>query len=240
MNAFLLRFDAPMMSFGGTVTDNFGVTNLFPGRSLLAGLFANALGYDHADMERLTRLQSSIEFAVRCDRTGRELVDFHTVDLGQDFLTQGWTTYGAVQKRNGGVSDRTHIRYRHYLTDAIFTLAVKLQAGKGIPLNPEIAHALDRPARPLFLGRMCCAPATKIFLGWSVSSTLREGLEYTPLPIRAQLMPGNKLLARWPASETGGSAVMVTDDRDWFNQVHAGRREVREGLIAVRAPREKF
>ena len=46
-----LRLEAPLMSFGGVLVDNRGVTEPFPTRSMLAGLIANALGHDHRDFE---------------------------------------------------------------------------------------------------------------------------------------------------------------------------------------------
>ena len=41
MDALFLRFDSPLMSFGGTIVDHHNVTERFPGFSLFAGLLAN-------------------------------------------------------------------------------------------------------------------------------------------------------------------------------------------------------
>ena len=57
MLATVLRFDAPWMSFGGVVVDHHGFTERFPGRSLLTGLVANAIGLDHSDTDALQDLQ---------------------------------------------------------------------------------------------------------------------------------------------------------------------------------------
>ena len=93
-----------------------------PIASLVAGLLGNALGYDHHESARLQRLQDRLRFAVRLDRRGEGLVDFHTVDLGQDFMRQGWTTRHRPQERAGGSAKTgTHIRYRHYRVDSICT-----------------------------------------------------------------------------------------------------------------------
>src|SRR5881397_2751374 len=95
--ALLLRFDAPLLCFGGVVVDNLGVTWRMPGRAMLTGLVGNALGYRHFEAEKLDALQRRIRFAARCDRAGREIVDFQTVDLSQAFLFEGWTARGVPE-----------------------------------------------------------------------------------------------------------------------------------------------
>ncbi|WP_082411796.1 type I-E CRISPR-associated protein Cas5/CasD, partial [Methylogaea oryzae] len=95
MDILLLRFDAPLMSFGGVMVDQHGPTERFPGLSLLAGLFGNALGYRHGDAEALEALQARIEYAARWDVEPQALLDYHTVDLGQPKMREpGWTTRG--------------------------------------------------------------------------------------------------------------------------------------------------
>jgi len=37
IDVILLRFDAPLMSFGGVLVDEHGVTRQFPGASMLTG-----------------------------------------------------------------------------------------------------------------------------------------------------------------------------------------------------------
>jgi CRISPR system Cascade subunit CasE len=76
----LLRFDAPLMSFGGTVVDQINPTRAFPGRAMLTGLFGNALGYRHGDADALAR-SSALRWAAREDRPGRPFIDYQTVNL---------------------------------------------------------------------------------------------------------------------------------------------------------------
>ena len=45
MKALILRFDAPMVSFGGVTVDQHGFTDSYPGQAMLTGLIANALGW---------------------------------------------------------------------------------------------------------------------------------------------------------------------------------------------------
>ena len=234
----LLRFDAPLMSFGGVVVDMHGVTMDFPGRSLLVGLFGNALGYDHGDALQLTELQQRLRHAVRQDRRGQPLADFQTASLGQPFLEAGWTTTGKAEARRGGSAKKgTHIRHRHYVTDAVFTIAVELVPPDDFPTLDELANALEKPARPLFLGRKACLPAAPLLLGFSHAASLKSALQTAALlPNRDEPAsdPVNKLLAWWPyeSDEHGqGTDFAVWDQRDWENGVHTGRRRMIAGTI---------
>lgn len=234
MRAFLLlRFDAPMVSFGSTMVDNLGRTQDYPGLSLLTGLLGNALGFDHGDADRLQRLQGRLRYAVRCDRRGERLTDFHTVDLGQEFLKgTGWTTWGTVDGRAGGsASTGPHIRYRDYLVDAVYTLALELSPADEDPDIASLASALAHPARPLFLGRKCCLPAAPILLDVTQAPTLLDALKMAPALSEARSR--GSLEAWWPEDEEGdqGRLIATVDERDWRNQIHAGRRMLRHGLL---------
>jgi CRISPR system Cascade subunit CasD len=231
MRLLLLRFDAPLMSFGGVAVDNRGVTRLMPTRSMLTGLLGNALGYHHRDGERLGALQGHLRYAARCDRQGKLLVDFHTVDLGQRHLMEGgWTTRGQVEKRGGASAAETHIRYRHYLADAVFTLALGVAEEKA-PNVEELAKALDEPARPLFLGRKTCLPSGPILLGTCEADTPLEALRAWPAITPPQADDRQTATFWWtdePGVPEGDRSFTVADDRDWFNQVHTGRRRLHE------------
>jgi CRISPR system Cascade subunit CasD len=234
IDALILRFDAPLLSFGGVVIDNNGVTRTFPARSMLAGMLGNALGYDHRDAVAVQALQGRIEYAVRCDRPGAPLRDFQTVDLSQPFLQRGWTTRGIAQGRAGAEATRTgtHIRYRDYLADAVYTVAIELRPLDADPEAAQIESALKAPARPLFIGRKSCLPSAPIFLGRMDAADLRDALVRAPRSPRAE--SGAKLRA-WFAADGPHirGALPLTDERDWTNQIHVGRRFVQEGFIDV-------
>jgi CRISPR system Cascade subunit CasD len=228
----LLRFDAPLMSFGGVQVDRHGVTERFPGTSMLTGLVANALGYEHREFERLERLQERIVYAARCDRSGVRLVDFHTVDLGQPFMQDGWTTSGRPEGRAGGEAKTgTHIRLRHYIADAVYTVALTLDPADETPSIEALEAALREPERPLFIGRKTCLPAAPMVLGRSIAATPFGALRDAE-PIGAR---GDREFPRvwWPdgVGPDGDRTIAVSDRRDWPNQIHAGRRFVREGRV---------
>lgn len=249
IDVLLLRLEAPLMSFGDVAIDSRGPTRTFPTRSMLTGLCANALGHEHHEADRTNALQAQLRFATRRDRAGETLRDFHTVDLGQVdargvawMADAGWTTRGAREQRKGGsAGDGTHIRERFYLADAIYTVALTLAAGDTASLD-TLEAALREPARPLFLGRKPCLPSSPLFLARTRATTLLAALAAAPLTRRATPKDG-RVLAEWPDDELesvdaasaapASRRLALTDERDWVNQVHVGRRFVREGLLTL-------
>lgn len=154
-----------MMSFGATSVDNLGVVQRWPAVSMLTGLLGNALGYRRTDSNLLNRLQARILWAARLDRPGIPMQDFQTAKLGKS--DKGWTTSGEVEGRAGGAAtyDSPHIRRRDYVADASVAVALRLVATDESPTLEEVALALRRPARPLFVGRKSCLPSGAILQG---------------------------------------------------------------------------
>ncbi|HOK07781.1 MAG TPA: type I-E CRISPR-associated protein Cas5/CasD [Syntrophales bacterium] len=239
MDCLLLRFDAPLMSFGGVCVDNLNHTDLFPGRSMITGLIGNALGWDHADTDRLRDLQERLRVAARWDADPRRIIDYQTVDLGQEHLVDtGWTTRGMVEERGAGKATReTHIRYRHYLANGVLTAAVTL-VGEGYPALGDILAALRHPARPLFIGRKACLPATPIFLRKVEAASLLEALRNEPLADIGPRARPPLVTARWPAEEGHGDgphavAGDVYDRRDWPLNMPRGLHRYFEGPLEI-------
>lgn len=241
----ILRLDAPLMSFGAPIVDNYGRTERFPALSAFAGLLANALGYDHCQYTEIQILQSRLRMAVRCDRPGYELRDFQTVDLGQDFMLNRntWTTWGRLDVRKGGPDAQkgTHIRYRDYIADAIYTVALCLEPGTEQPDLGTIETALITPARPLFIGRKPCLPATRFLLSNIEAESPLDALrEIAPIEkIRRTRCIEEGISAWWSPSDGGehpgpNREIRVTDQRDWRNQIHSGQRLLLHGLIYPR------
>lgn len=238
MQILLLRFDAPLMSFGGVMVDQHGPTERFPGLSLLAGLFANALGYCHGDAEALEALQARIEYAARWDVEPEPLRDYHTVDLGQPKMREpGWTTRGEPEHRAGGPAAAfgTHQRYRHYWANGVMTVAIALNE-EGTPSLDELAQALREPVRPLFLGRKTCLPSVPLLIGKVDADDVLAALRVEPRVARDTREKQQPMQACWPARLGGGRNardIAIYDRRDWRNQIHAGRRVRIEGLLEI-------
>ena len=244
MKALVLRLEAPLMSFGGVIVDQHGFIERFPGGAMLVGLVANALGWRHGDFARLQGLQERLCHAARWDVPPTRIVDYHTVDLGQEKMRHpGWTSRGVPEHRAGGPDARfgTHIRHRHYWADGLMTVAMALE-GDGRPGLEEVLAALQRPARPLFLGRKTCLPSRPLL----DPRPVREGpdllqiLRAVPLWQRDGTAAGAsaEVEACWPAEHgvpegVHGELRRVYDLRDWANQLPADCRERVEGRIEV-------
>lgn len=241
MDILLLRFDAPLMSFGSVMVDQHGPTDRFPGLSMLAGLFGNALGLRHSDAPALEALQSHIEYAARWDIEPKEVLDYHTVDLGQPKMSEaGWTTRGEPEHRTGGASagQGIHQRYRHYWANGVMTLAVSL-GDSADPTPLALAERLRYPVRPLFLGRKTCLPSAPLLLGVVAASDVLSALRYAPPAERPGKPPISRMSACWAMGfgEIGpGHRVAVYDRRDWRNQIHTGRRQRYEGWLEIETP----
>ena len=223
----LIRLDAPMMSFGAPMVDSRGVIWPFPGRSMITGLLGNALGYEHADHEKLERLQERLHYSVRCDREGTKLTDYQTVDLGQDFMldSRAWTRRGRLETRSGQSSQETHIRERDYWVEAVYTLALALKPEQESPTITQLEQALRFPARPLFIGRKPCLPAAPLSMGVVQAEDVLSALERAPLHPSA---PDTPRQIWWPVdAQVSGAGVrsqLISDQRDWRLQIHTGQR----------------
>lgn len=152
----LIRLEGPLQAWGDVALDPRRPTRDFPSRSALAGLLANALGWQHMDGERITALQDSLRYAVREDRMPLRMVDYQTADLGR-IGRSGWTRWG-VEERGGSAADGTQLLWKHYLVDGSFLVALTLDDRAPVTLD-DLEAALHRPTRPIFLGRKSCPPA---------------------------------------------------------------------------------
>jgi CRISPR system Cascade subunit CasD len=156
----LLRFDGPMQSWSvAGFADR--PTLPFPTKSGIIGLLANAHGRKRSEsIDDLAALSTG----VRADEKGCPLTDFQIA--GHD----GWRS--ADGKLH---TDTRKIRRKGYLTDAVFTAALSGPTS----VIESCACAVQRPARPLFLGRRCCPPAAPVLIGVS-ELTVIDALRTVP------------------------------------------------------------
>ena len=225
----LIRLSSPLIAFGGETIDNFGVIRDFPALSMVTGLFANALGWDRGDDKLHNRLQERLRMGARLEEPGARLTDFQTAQLGAN--DKAWTTWGTADERRGGAAsyDSPHLRFRDYHADLTALLAVRLEPADEAPTLDAIAQALDRPQRPLFIGRKPCLPVGRLVAGWIDADSILYALQLAPLANGV----GDQR-AQWPDGEgqlPGDRVVDVCDERNWTSGVHGGWRPVREGLI---------
>ncbi|MFZ2825181.1 type I-E CRISPR-associated protein Cas5/CasD [Hydrogenophaga sp.] len=232
----LIRLSSPLIAFGGETIDNFGVIRDFPALSMVTGLIANALGWDRSDDVLHNRLQERLRVGTRLETQAQQLREYQTAELFED--DAGWTTFGQPEGRakspsysmaKNGRKSLTLQRYRYYHADLTALLALRLDPSDESPTLDEVAQALDRPQRPLFIGRKPCLPVGRLVAGWIDADTVLQALQLAPL---ASGQEG--LRAQWPDGEgqlPGARLVDVCDERNWTSGVHGGWRPVREGLI---------
>ena len=167
----------------------------------------------------------------RLDADGERLVDFQTAQLQAN--DKGWTTSGKAEERAGGAGTYMgpHLRYRHYHADMNVLVALRLQAADEAPTLDDLAAALDKPARPLFVGRKNCLPTDRLMAGWIEADNILEALQSAEPTLQKDAR------AQWPEGEGRLSGrhedrtLDVCDERNWTSGVHGGWRPVREGLL---------
>ena len=229
----LLRLEGPLMAFGGETIDNLGIIRDFPAQSMLTGLFANALGWRREESAAHDRLQARMVFGVRLDRPGIRLTDFQTAELHKD--DAGWTTSGIPESRGGG--DGTykgqHLRYRDHLADAAILVALRLEPAEESPTLQDLAQALQRPMRPLFIGRKPCVPASPLFAGFMDAADVLSALAKA-----SRLAANPRPRIQWPTGEGelhGSRRIDLCDERNWISGVHGGWRPVQQGVLEMGA-----
>ena len=236
MRHLIINLEAPLMAFGGETIDNLGVIRPFPAASMLAGLFANALGWRRIERARHQGLQDRMVFAARIDRDpagGVRMTDFQTAQLAAN--DRGWTTRGAPEGRAGGANTylAPHLRYRDYYADMRVTVALRLEPAEEEPTLDDLAAALQEPARPLFIGRKPCLPSAPLYGGLADGDTaLAALLSVSP----ADDVHGAPCRLQWPRGEgvddiDAHRTHMITDQRNWVSGLHGGGRWVCEGSV---------
>ncbi len=221
------------MAFGGVLIDQVGPTRDFPAASMLVGLIGNALGWRWSDDARHQAVQDRLIFACRQDRQGSVLSDTQNAQLSK--ADKGWTTHGTPEGRDGASYKAPHRRVRDYHADSSVHIVMRLDREQEAPTLDQVARALDRPARPLFIGRKPCLPSKPLLSGetsrWLTAETAYEALQAIP-------GPNGRLRAVWPTGQGAKSGqdvdrvVELADVRNWRNGFHSGSRRVVEGWVA--------
>ncbi len=147
MSVLLMRLAGPMQSWGTRSRFSNRDTGLEPSRSGVIGLLCAALGRPReAPLDDFLPLK----MAVRVDREGRLMRDYHTAqNVRRADPTKG--------------TQDTVLSERFYLADADFVVGLE-----GDRAFLETLHAaLSRPIWPIFLGRKAFVPALPIAEGVS-------------------------------------------------------------------------
>lgn len=156
MSTLLLRFMAPMQSWGISAKFDSRSTERIPSKSAVIGMIAGALG--RRRNESIDDL-NTLRFGVRVDREGQLLRDFQTAKNPN----KKTSVYGKP-----GI-------YRDYLADAAFLVGLE---GDDERLK-MIENAIKHPVFPIFLGRRSCPPEGRVSLGIR-NASLMDALKAEP------------------------------------------------------------
>lgn len=147
MKSLLLKFSGPLQSWGTDSHFETRHTDYHPSKSAVIGMIAAALGYRRsADCDEKIAELNDLDFAVRIDRQGNLLRDYHI----------------AAKYKPNGDFERNYVTNRYYLEDAIFLVAIGSANGQFID---GINDALRSPYFQSCLGRRSLPPTADFILG---------------------------------------------------------------------------
>ena len=163
MGTLLLRFAAPLQSYGQEADFNVRRTRTMPTKSAVVGMLASALGRKHSDsIDDLV----SLRFGARNDQPGHVTTDFQTIHSRPEETTR---------KKD----EIAEIVYKQYIEDAVFLIGIE---GEDEFLQ-LLSDALQHPTFHLYLGRKSCPPEQPLVLGIRKKG-LQEALETEPWQAR--------------------------------------------------------
>ena len=168
----LLRLEGALQSWGeGSKWDTRG-TAVLPTKSGIIGLLSCALGWERGDA-RIADLHDAIQIAVRADRQGECMTDYHTVTGNPLRNAEG-------KPRSTGNTIQT---YRQYLQDASFLVVVQAEE-KTLRM---LEQALRAPKWCMYLGRKSCVPSRPVLEGCTDQyADLLDAVRRYPAAERAQ------------------------------------------------------
>lgn len=186
MKLIRLKLKGPLQSWGEQARWDIRDTSNMPAKSAIIGILGCCMGYPRGD-RRLATLSEQIHIAVRADRAGRLMTDFHTVQ-GTDGVM-----LNAAGKPRG--KSGTIITPKQYLQDAEFT--VLLWGEEQTLLDCE--YALRHPVWPPFLGRRSCVPSVPLLPKILEVQSIEEAIcmfdeeEYdTLVSVEIEMLPGEQ------------------------------------------------
>jgi CRISPR system Cascade subunit CasD len=199
--ALVLLFAGPLQAWGvrGGFND-YRDTLDHPTRSGVLGFCACALGRPRGSAPGDL---AELDLAVRIDRPGTLMEDFHTIG--------GQSDEEVVPSADGSRRRGAFLTRRAYRADAAFTVAL---TGPD-PVLRTLQGALDHPVYTPYLGRKSCPPATPYNLGIH-HGTVQDILATAPVdrakPARADTVTA-EVITTVPHDHTAGTHAVHDDPR---------------------------
>lgn len=167
----LFRLYGPMAAWGDVAVGEVRPSQTHPGRSAALGLVAAALGVLRDDEPALEALDRAYGVAVRIERAGDLLRDYHTVQTPPARRGAVWPTR---RDELAEASLYTLLSTRDYRCDARYTVAIWVRNGNAPHTLEALAAALRAPRFPLYLGRKSCPPALPLAPRMVTAGSLRN------------------------------------------------------------------
>ncbi|HSL03105.1 MAG TPA: type I-E CRISPR-associated protein Cas5/CasD [Nitrospiraceae bacterium] len=215
MTTLLVRFIAPMQSWGTTSRFDHRDTGKEPSKSGVVGLLAAAMGIDRENWEDVEPL-THLSMGVRHDRPGVPKRDYQTAQH-------------IISADRSKIHD-TAVTTRDYLADAAFLVGL---VGEDRTFLERIHAALRDPAWPLALGRKSYVPSESIWMENAVQDApLREALARCPwiATLRKWEELPEKLLVSFE-SEDGSGVLKMDQPLSSFAERRFGARFVHSEWI---------
>ncbi|MDO5785607.1 MAG: type I-E CRISPR-associated protein Cas5/CasD [Eubacteriales bacterium] len=216
----VLCLEGALQSWGEESKWDIRDSSNMPTKSGIVGLLACAMGLERGEPE-IAAMSAAITLAVREDRAGTRLLDFHTV-TGAPLLN------ASGKPRSSG---NTFISKRQYLQDASFLVFIDCADD----WRERMIQALQHPKWCLYLGRKSCVPSRPVLIGVTEAYTdIPEALQKYPIQTKRRHRNSDKGQTCRYASEiadTGDSTVSRSDVilADGYRQFT--RRRVWRGVV---------
>jgi len=177
----IFRLYGPMASWGDIAVGEVRPSLMIPSKSAVMGLIAAALGIRREQEEQQRQLNLSYGFAVRVDRAGIPMVDYHTAQVPSSGKGRNRRVFHTRREEINGVSKHelnTVLSQRDYRMDAFYTIALWMR--KDAPYALEIiADKLKEPEFVLYLGRKACPLALPVETRITEADSLKGALQKT-------------------------------------------------------------
>ncbi|NLB61416.1 MAG: type I-E CRISPR-associated protein Cas5/CasD, partial [Clostridiales bacterium] len=152
MKLLLMKLEGALQSYGEWAKWDTRDSAQMPTKSAVIGLIACCMGIPRYD-ERINELHKKLQFAVRNDRPGSMMTDFHTVQSDN------------MRIAKGGEKKHTILSPRMYIMDCAFMVALSVNDASNEYLIDSCAKALKSPVWVPYLGRKSCVPSSPLFYG---------------------------------------------------------------------------
>ena len=169
MSQFLIfRLHGAFSAFGAVTVGKVRNVSHFPTRSGILGFVCSALGVGRDDEELQLKVHQGYGMALRVDREGEVLSDFHIVQV-PDPKQEYFVAADAMGKKHNNI-----ITQREYRQGAIYTVALWARSEAPYTLE-ELKKSLNEPKWNLFLGRKNCPVAVPLEPQLIEGANLKEG-----------------------------------------------------------------